>query len=231
MPASSNDQQLLFELTPRIQKACKQCLSTLPKASSSAVRKRIERAVQTKISAEENSTISLKDITVVSQSLRASGNVCWAHELLHGSRIHIDKPKTTPRNPELDARLDRIRRQLEEQEYQRMIAGVSAKNEKSASSLRLPAVPGVRTEQENGLGNNIGKDLKQVNQQLSVIINILFSALGVGVAVTYASYTLTSYIGYRILFGLGAAIVVVFAETWLFVFSGTRGQKKRRLKK
>ncbi|KAJ2888198.1 hypothetical protein IWW38_004984 [Coemansia aciculifera] len=96
----------------------------------------------------------------------------------------------------------------------------------TSEDLLLPAVPGVRTGQAASFGS-IKQEMGAANQQISVIINILFSALGVGFAVTYASYTLTPYIGYRILLGLGSAVLIILAETWLFVFAGSRGQKQR----
>ncbi|KAJ1818319.1 hypothetical protein LPJ56_003866 [Coemansia sp. RSA 2599] len=90
----------------------------------------------------------------------------------------------------------------------------------------FPAVPGVRTGRDSGIGS-VRQEMAAVNRQISVIINILFSGLGVGFAIWYVSYTLTSEMGWRILMGLAAAIFVILAETWLFVFAGTRGHKKR----
>ncbi|KAJ2907937.1 hypothetical protein GGI21_003388 [Coemansia aciculifera] len=227
-----------FILTPRLQTACAKCHSELSKSNPAF--KEIAQAAKAKLDAPNDGTvtISLASVKVLSQHLQsdpASGNSAWVHQLLQGSRMHIEPLPVKRRNPELVARLDKIKKQLEEREYKRMTAGVdirmrgvpvhgSARD--TGEDLLLPAVPGVRTGQAASFGS-IKQEMGAANQQISVIINILFSALGVGFAVTYASYTLTPYIGYRILLGLGSAVLIILAETWLFIFAGSRGQKQR----
>ncbi|KAJ2025568.1 hypothetical protein IWW57_003331 [Coemansia sp. S610] len=224
-----------FVLTPRLQAACRKCNAASLEASSALGE--IIQAAKAKLDRDQapTATISLAGVKLLSQHLQsdsANGKDVWVHQLLRGSRMHFEAPPAKPRNPELVARLDKIRKQLEEQEYKRMTAGVSVHvrgipaHSLAGDDLVLPAVPGVRTGQSLGFGS-IKQEMGAVNQQISVIINILFSALGVGFAVAYASYTLTPYIGYRVLLGLGSAVLIALAETWLFAFSGTRGQKKR----
>ncbi|KAJ1667041.1 hypothetical protein IW140_002253 [Coemansia sp. RSA 1813] len=239
MSTSSSD--LYFELTPQLYDACRKCIRMLPKTCAKP--KEIADISKSKQSTVPSTTvISLSGIKTLSQLLRAHGkgkenSGFWVHQLLRGSRIHIDKPEKKPRDPALDARLDAIRKQLEEYEYQKMTANVvspslayAQSDNKSTADSRaeslFPAVPGVRVGR-SARHASFKQDMKAANQQISVIINILFSALGVGFAVAYASYTLTDEIGWRVLLGLLAAVVIVLAETWLFVLSGSRGQKKR----
>ncbi|KAJ2451567.1 hypothetical protein GGF42_004228 [Coemansia sp. RSA 2424] len=227
-----------FILTPRLQTACRKCHAELSK--SNPAREEIVQSARAKLDGNQHSiaTISLASVKALSQHLKADStneNNIWVHQLLQGSRMNIAVLPAKPRNPELVARLDKIKRQLEEREYTRMTAGVNMRmhgvpvhgSARSASEdFLLSAVPGVRTGQAASFGS-IKQEMGAVNQQISVIINILFSALGVGFAVAYASYTLTPYIGYRVLLGLGSAVLIILAETWLFAFAGTRGQKKR----
>ncbi|KAJ2886512.1 hypothetical protein FB639_001564 [Coemansia asiatica] len=100
-------------------------------------------------------------------------------------------------------------------------------NRKDQTGIFAAAVPGVRSGSTVAGPGDVKRELAAVNQQISVIINILFSGLGVGFAVGYASYTVTLEMGWRVLIGLAAAFFVMLAETWLFVFAGTRGRKKR----
>ncbi|KAJ2493153.1 hypothetical protein IWW37_000803 [Coemansia sp. RSA 2050] len=227
--------EIRFVLTPHLQAACRKCNAALLKSSSAL--EEIVQAAEAKLDSDQaiTATISLAGVKLLSQHLQgdsADGKDVWVHQLLRGSRMYIEAPPAKPRNPELAARLDKIKKQLEEQEYKRMTASVSVRirgipaHSLPGDDLMLPAVPGVRTGQSPGFGS-IKQEMGAVNQQISVIINILFSALGVGFAVAYASYTLTPYIGYRVLLGLGSAMLIALAETWLFAFSGTRGQKKR----
>ncbi|KAJ2783481.1 hypothetical protein H4R18_001690 [Coemansia javaensis] len=171
--------------------------------------------------------ISLADVEALSRRLRAQGGAGgepWVHQLLRGSRMHVAAPAPRERDPALDARLDKIRRQLEEQEYRRMTAGVVPLP--AAAAEPLAAVPGVRTGQ-SAPPTAVKQELRDVNRAVSAIVNILFSAVGVGFAVGYASYAVTPEIGWRVLMALGAAAAIALAETWLYVFAGTRGQKKR----
>ncbi|KAI7829269.1 endoplasmic reticulum-based factor for assembly of V-ATPase-domain-containing protein [Kickxella alabastrina] len=238
MAASGDSTDLKFLVTPRIQKACRQCVPSLPK--SSKLRKELEGLSRAKLEVEA-ATITLSNIKALSQQLTQldhkpnDGSDIWIHQLLRGSRIHIEVPKPKPRNPELVARLNKIKQQLEEQEYMKMTANITPHAQTTAAGQSeaikmneslFPAIPGVRVGQSAG-NVSVKQEMAEVNQQISVIINILFSALGVGFAVSYASYALTSDIGWRILLGLGAAVVTILAETWLFVFASTRGQKKR----
>ncbi|KAJ2101081.1 hypothetical protein IW146_009412 [Coemansia sp. RSA 922] len=227
--------EIRFVLTPRLQEACRKCNAALLK--SNPAREEIMQAAKAKLDTRQDTTatISLAGVKALSRHLQgdsANGKGIWVHQLLSGSRMHLEAPPTKPRNPELVARLDKIKKQLEEQEYKRMTAGIDVRmrgipaHNSVGGDLLFPAVPGVRTGQAPGFGS-VKQEMGAVNQQISVIINILFSALGVGFAVSYASYTLTPYIGYRVLLGLGSAVLIVLAETWLFVFAGTRGQKKR----
>ncbi|KAJ2828948.1 hypothetical protein IWW50_001113 [Coemansia erecta] len=204
-------------------------MSKLPKSRRKSPELAQIAAIGVADTAEPSMIISLAGVKLLSQELLKGGESgAWIHQLLRGSKLHIEKPQPKPRNPELVARLDKIKRQLKEQEYQRMTVNVA--QSASKASEYLPAVPGVRAGQATG-AVSMKQELRDANKTISAIINIIFSALGVGFAVGYASYTLTSEIGWRVLMALGAAIVTVLAETWLFVFSGTRGQKQRlRLK-
>ncbi|KAJ2548409.1 hypothetical protein EV175_004841 [Coemansia sp. RSA 1933] len=224
---------LYFELTPQLCEACRKCIRVLPKRCAKP-----KESADISKSKQSIAVISLTGIKTLLQLLRIHGkddNKFWVQQLLRGSRIHIDEPEKKPWDPALDARLNSIKKQLEEHEYRKMTLNIAASSSllaevqsdnKSAAESLFPAVPGVRVGQSAGLAS-VRQDMKAVNQQISVIINILFSVLGVGFAVAYASYTLTDEIGWRVLLGLLAALAIVLAETWLFAFSGTRGQKKR----
>ncbi|KAJ2158695.1 hypothetical protein GGF46_003591 [Coemansia sp. RSA 552] len=219
---------LHFELTSRLRTACA-ALKNVSLPDSPAMTRLAHIGASTESNPE---TISLADVKLLSQKLRQDvpeHDHVWVHQLLQGSKIHIDRPAPKPRNPELVARLDKIKRQLEEQEYLRMTSGVAPHGFKSGQSKEqspFPAVPGVRAGKSAG-AVSVRREMKDMNKAISTIVNILFSAAGVGFAVGYASYTLTPEIGWRVLMALGAAIVTILAEVWLFAFAGTRGQKTR----
>ncbi|KAJ1945771.1 hypothetical protein FBU59_002212 [Linderina macrospora] len=226
MTAAADEMQ--FVVTAKLQQACKDSIPGLPKTH--AQRKEIARIAKATLSADTETAITLASVKAVSQHLLSQGSDAWIHTLLRGSCIYIEKPKPKPRNPELEARLAKISRMLEEQEYKKMTDNVQLKMHEKTGGDNVTnldtVVPGVRAGVSAG-PISAQQEMKEVNRQISVIANILFSALGVGFAVFYASYTLTSELGFRILLGLASAIVIAAAEAWLFAFSGSRGQKKR----
>ncbi|KAJ2617214.1 hypothetical protein H4S08_000429 [Coemansia sp. RSA 1365] len=231
MASFESADSLQFTVTPRIRAACKRCVEVLPVAQRSAgALSRLSAIAETK---QDNptATVALADIRVLSQTLRdhnSENNNVWVHQLLCGSKIYVAQQPSPPRNPKLVARLERIKKQLEEQEYKRMTAGSTSLGSQSVGDTSTPftVVPGVRAGQAMD-AVSIRREMKDVNKSISAIVNIIFSVLGVGFAVGYASYTLTSNIGWRVLMALAAAIVTALAESWLFLFAGSRGQKKR----
>lgn len=108
--------------------------------------------------------------------------------------------------------MNRLRIRLQEQEYQDMIAST---------------VPELATPFYESF------DKKELKNQLSVIINVLFSVVSVGFAVwTWAGSSLTT--GKRLLLSLFASFVVLIAEVTLYMGYLQRieeAQKEERLKK
>ncbi|NXS12869.1 TM199 protein, partial [Neodrepanis coruscans] len=58
-------------------------------------------------------------------ALREAGSPLYLHELLEGCEIHLPEVPVPPRNPELVARLERIKAKLAHEEYQRMTRNIT----------------------------------------------------------------------------------------------------------
>ncbi|KAJ1955067.1 hypothetical protein IWQ62_005615 [Dispira parvispora] len=119
-------------------------------------------------------------------------------QILTGTAVHFPRPEKKPRNPQLEEHLENIRTQLAQKDYMRMVKQVSL-NEKYR------------------VGSHSLRDIAQVNQNLMVIVNILFSIAAVFATVFYTSTTLTSDFAVRVLLGMCASITVGGAEVWLYV--------------
>ncbi|NXR17505.1 TM199 protein, partial [Cinclus mexicanus] len=65
------------------------------------------------------------------------------HELLEGCEIHLPEVPVPPRNPELVARLERIKAKLAHEEYQRMTRNITG--QPYLKSATLPFCPSVRS--------------------------------------------------------------------------------------
>lgn len=50
------------------------------------------------------------------------------HELLAGCELVLPVPKLPPRNPELEARVQRLRKEQEDREYRKMVGNIDSSN-------------------------------------------------------------------------------------------------------
>ncbi|KAK9478050.1 endoplasmic reticulum-based factor for assembly of V-ATPase-domain-containing protein [Lipomyces japonicus] len=115
--------------------------------------------------------------------------------LLKGSSVYVPPKPEKKKDPEYEARMNQLRVRLQEQEYQDMIA--STVPELSTSFLEP-------------------FETKEFKQQISVIINVLFSVISVGFAAwTWGGASLNT--GKRLLLSLFAAVVVLIAEVVLYM--------------
>ncbi|NWT18820.1 TM199 protein, partial [Vireo altiloquus] len=78
-------------------------------------------------------------------ALREAGSPLHLHELLEGCEIHLPEVPVPPRNPELVARLERIKAKLAHEEYQRMTRNVTGQVRGCCKSTTLPLSPPVRS--------------------------------------------------------------------------------------
>ncbi|NXD72158.1 TM199 protein, partial [Eolophus roseicapillus] len=75
--------------------------------------------------------------------VRTAGSPLRLHELLEGSEIHLPEVPVPPRNPELVARLERIKARLANEEYRRMTRNVTGRV--SGGCRGLPLTPRFRS--------------------------------------------------------------------------------------
>ncbi|NWT67861.1 TM199 protein, partial [Prunella himalayana] len=74
-------------------------------------------------------------------ALREAGSPLHLHELLEGCEIHLPEVPVPPRNPELVARLERIKAKLAHEEYQRMTRNITGQVRAAAISSFPPVSP------------------------------------------------------------------------------------------
>ena len=74
--------------------------------------------------------LTLNDIkwlkTYLSEQQNSFNGKVYIHELLEGSDVELPKPKITPRNPELDARVKKLQAQQDARDYKAMTKGVDS---------------------------------------------------------------------------------------------------------
>ncbi|XP_014252578.1 transmembrane protein 199 [Cimex lectularius] len=119
------------------------------------------------------------------------------HELITGSEILLPKPAEIPRNPELEARVKRLRAEQDERDYKKMT--------KNVDNVR------VRHPEDS-----IKYQVDQMNKQLiavaqfvfSVIAGFVFGFLGIELIVGDLEF------GFRLLLGVIFALIIALAEIY-----------------
>lgn len=121
----------------------------------------------------------------------------YLHELLEDSEVILPTPKITPRNPELEARIQKLTAQQNEREYRAMTKGVDP----------------VRKELPE---DSIAYQMKQINKQLIAVAQFIFSVLA-GFAFGFVGVELivgNLDFGFRLLLGIICALVIALAEIY-----------------
>ncbi|XP_064533498.1 transmembrane protein 199 isoform X1 [Pseudopipra pipra] len=80
--------------------------------------------------ATEGALVPFSLLRRVHAALREAGSPLHLHELLEGCEIHLPEVPVPPRNPELVARLERIKAKLAHEEYQRMTRNITGQEMK-----------------------------------------------------------------------------------------------------
>ena len=131
-----------------------------------------------------------------------SAGTLYLHELLEHSDIHLPEYEPPPRNPELEARCQKLRAEQADQEYRKMTKNVNFVKKPEDDSL-----------------SSIGKDIRSMNTQLLAVFNFL---LTVGGAFVFG-YKSVEYsmavpnLPMQMCGGLILATVVFFADLYFLV--------------
>ncbi|KAM9701466.1 transmembrane protein 199-like [Dama dama] len=81
------------------------------------------------------SLVSFRLIRDLHQYLRERGSKLYLHELLEGSEIYLPEVVKPPQNPELVARLEKIKIQLANEEYKRITRNVTCQDPRHGGTL------------------------------------------------------------------------------------------------
>lgn len=125
------------------------------------------------------------------------------HEFLERSKVQLPTPPKVERNPELEARCQRLRAQQANREYRDMTRNVDA-----------------TTAKESSLGD-IGREIRAVNRHLITLFNMLFTVVGsfifAYVGTQYLYPTGPGAFASRLGAGLVTATVVFFADLYFVI--------------
>ncbi|KAM8797191.1 transmembrane protein 199 [Eudromia elegans] len=133
-------------------------------------------------------------------ALRRAGSPLHLHELLEGCDIALPEVPARPRNPELEARLERIRARLASEEYRRMTRNVTAAELNRGGTLA-----------------DLGRQVRSVRAAVIAVLNF-FVTVAAAFACTYlGSQYLFAETAARVLSAVIVASVVGLAELYVMV--------------
>ncbi|CAK9811337.1 Transmembrane protein 199 [Anthophora quadrimaculata] len=121
----------------------------------------------------------------------------YLHQLIEKDDIILPTPKVTPRNPELEARTQKLKAQQDAIRYRAMTKNVDN------TIMKLPE-------------DTISYQMKQINKQLIAVAQFVFSVLA-GFAFGFIGVELivgNLDFGFRLLLGIICALIIALAEIY-----------------
>ncbi|XDV32298.1 hypothetical protein PO909_003155 [Leuciscus waleckii] len=149
---------------------------------------------------KDQSIIPFKTVRKLSKLLQENGHPVYLHELFEDSALHLPEVIKPPRNPQLVARLEKIKAKLANEEYKRITRNVNP-------------------QEMNNHGNfaDFGRQVRSVKAVVVTVFNFLVTV----VAAFACSYLGSQYIftetTARVLAAVIAASVVGLAELYVLV--------------
>lgn len=149
---------------------------------------------------ESTTKLSFKTVRKLKKCLQDNGHPFYLHEFLEDSTLDLPEFVKPPRNPELVARLEKIKAKLANEEYNRMTRNVNAQE-----------------MSRNGGLAELSRDVRSVKTTVVTVFNFLVTII----AAFACSYMGTQYIfaetTSRIIAAVIAASVVGLAELYVLV--------------
>ncbi|XP_064379370.1 transmembrane protein 199 isoform X2 [Dromaius novaehollandiae] len=128
------------------------------------------------------------------------GSPLYLHELLEGSEIDLPEVPVPPRNPELVARLERIKARLANEEYRRMTRNVAGQELNRYGTLA-----------------DFGRQVRSVKAVVITILNFIVTVAAAFACTYLGSQYIFAETAARILSAVIVASVVGLAELYVMV--------------
>ncbi|KAL9826472.1 transmembrane protein 199 [Geothlypis trichas] len=175
---------------PRLRRAVRdEELAALP----AELRDELEAAL-----AEEGGLVPFGLLRRLHAALREAGSPLHLHELLEGCEIHLPEVPVPPRNPELVARLERIKAKLAHEEYQRMTRNITG-------------------QEMNGPLAEFGRQVRSVKAVVITIFNFIVTVVAAFACTYLGSQYVFAETAARVLSAVIVASVVGLAELYVMV--------------
>ncbi|XP_054022355.1 transmembrane protein 199 [Dryobates pubescens] len=148
--------------------------------------------------ASEGALVSFSLLRRLHTALREAESPLHLHELLEGSEIHLPPVPVPPRNPELVARLERIKARLANEEYRRMTRNITG-------------------QETHGTLAEFGRQVRSVKAVVITIFNFIVTVVATFACTYLGSQYLFVETAARVLSAVIVASVVGLAELYVMV--------------
>ncbi|XP_033027486.1 transmembrane protein 199 [Lacerta agilis] len=150
--------------------------------------------------AEEEPRLSFHLVRKLHRALREAGSQVYLHELLEGSEIFLPEEKKPPRNPELVARLEKIKAKLANEEYKKITRNINCQELNRYGTLA-----------------DLGRQVRSTKALVVAVVNFLVT-VGATFACTYlGSQYIFVEMAPRVLSAVVVASIVGLAELYVMV--------------
>ncbi|XP_068010696.1 transmembrane protein 199 [Melanerpes formicivorus] len=148
--------------------------------------------------ASEGALVPFSLLRRLHTALREAESPLHLHELLEGSEIHLPAVPVPPRNPELVARLERIKARLANEEYRRMTRNITG-------------------QETHGTLAEFGRQVRSVKAVVITIFNFIVTVVATFACTYLGSQYLFVETAARVLSAVIVASVVGLAELYVMV--------------
>ncbi|XP_051253566.1 transmembrane protein 199 [Dicentrarchus labrax] len=171
----------------------------LEKTDSSLPQRLREELVEV-LEKPEPTTLSFSTARTLKNHLQDKGHPFYLHELLEDSPLHLPEVVKPPRNPELVARLEKIKAKLANEEYNRITRNVNTQE-----------------LNRNGTLADFGLQVRSVKAVAVTIFNFLVTVIATFACSYMGSQYLFTDTAARVISAVIAASVVGLAELYVLV--------------
>ncbi|XP_030008674.1 transmembrane protein 199 [Sphaeramia orbicularis] len=177
----------------RVSELLEKADSVLPQDLKEELEKSLEKEKLTNI-------LSFKTARKLKKYLQEKGHPFYLHELLEDSSLHLPEVIKPPRNPELVARLEKIKAKLANEEYDRITRNVNTQDINRSGTLV-----------------DFGREVRSVKAVVVTIFNFLVTIVAAFACSYMGSQYLFTETTSRVIAAVITASVVGLAELYVLV--------------
>ncbi|MCI4385842.1 hypothetical protein PGIGA_G00055300 [Pangasianodon gigas] len=149
---------------------------------------------------KEQTIVSFRTARKLQKLLQQNGYPVYLHELFEDSKLHLPKVEPPPRNPQLVARLEKIKAKLANEEYRRITRNVNPQEIKNHGTLA-----------------DFGRQVRSVKAVVVTVFNFLVTVVAAFTCAYMGSQYVFTETTARIISAVIAASVVGLAELYVLV--------------